>query len=222
MRFAILAVIIFSGLAVNGQNSLHFSGNISDDTEQIVPGATLTFTAANSSVPSRSAVSQSNADTSIYTAVSDSSGGFQLNNVSPNSYSVCVQLPSGLINPCQWTWGAEPKQLNDQTASDPIVITVPTGRIVSIQFSDPNGRVSSAALLRVIVSAADGGFDEAQLISRTGTNLQYQITVPKDTPLLVNLLTQFTVTDSLGVAMTTGTPSIPIASSVNQLSFVVK
>ena len=218
----ILLTVFCFGIAVRGQSALHFSGYIHDDTGRAVSGATLVFTVPASSAPSRGGTATpTTVSPEQHIAVSDGSGAFELDNVGANAYNLCVQAAEGFIDPCQWQRGVAPTELSEQTASIPLEITIPTGRIVYVQFYDPRARVSSPGQLRVIASAADGGFGEAELTSRTKAGLFYRLTVPKGITLLLNLDTQLEISDSRGAAVETGLPTVPVGPQVTQLSFVI-
>ena len=119
-------------------------------------------------------------------------GSFTADKLSPGSYSYCAQVPGdGYLNGCFWSSSVPTTIATGQTVK--ASITVLQGSVLKVQVLDPANLTAQAAAARIPpimmgVWDSRGRFAPVRLVSHDGKGLNYQLTIPLDTPLHLQVI----------------------------------
>jgi hypothetical protein len=214
----ITVIILALGSSVLWAQSISpgsIQGTVTDTQNKPIVGATVriirTFTLNEAVVP----YSQS-----VKTA---SNGSFLAQGLPPGSYSYCAQMPGdGYVDGCHW---GPPLPVVKLSAGQTLgaALRLDTGSILKVRVLDPSKLVASVSSAGtpgnppILMGVWDGQGHFLPVHSTGGDSagLNYQLTVPFDTPLSFQIISSsLKLADSAGAALP-ATPPGPVGSASN-------
>lgn len=229
MRIAIILLAGWWSVLSAQTTTGNIQGRVTDDQNKPVAGATVLVT--------RTFATPKDVSTPYSQTVKTASdGSFLAQGLPPGTYSYCAQVPGdGYLDGCNWNGPLlDFKVAAGQTLRG--VIRVAKGSILKVRVLDPgkraaslasqqsNGKTPSAAApiapppIHMGVWAGRGRFLPMHFISGDQGGLNYQLTIPYDTPLSLQVVsTKLKLNDGAGVALPASTNGI--AASATQTAF---
>jgi hypothetical protein len=174
----VFAFFILSAASIGQSGTATIQGSVTDAlNKKPVSGALVT--AIRSGLPPAS-----------QTATTAPDGSFQIGNLPAGAYSLCVQVPGGAyLDPCQWSRTASKLTLSNGQKSAGNALKLDTGSALQVRFNDPGKLLAKKTKdgrdphLTVGIGAANGRFYPLHVGSKDSAGTTFQLTVPRDTPL---------------------------------------
>jgi len=205
-------------------------GTVTDDQNKPISGAVVNIT--------RTFATPKDVTTPYSQSVKTASdGSFLAQGLPPGSYSYCAEVPGdGYLNGCHW--GPPPLSVTVSAGQKLRAgIRVAKGSILTVRVLDPgkvtaslasqqsNGKnpLSPMVTLPILMGVWDGHgkYLPVHFTGGDGAGLNYQLTVPFDTPLSFQIVSpKVKLSDSAGVALPAGAAGpAGSASSTSQTAF---
>ena len=187
-------------LAAQSGSTGSVQGTVTTEAGKAIAGALVT--AVGIGLPPRSQTAQSAAD-----------GSFTVKGLPAGSYSLCVQIPGdGYLDPCIWTTTAPSVTLASGQASAGNILKIKAGSLLKIRIDDPSKlatqKTPSGANPYILmgVSVPGKAFHPVHLKGSDASGSDYQVTIPRDTPLVFSIQSpNLRLSDSKGAALPNNT-----------------
>jgi hypothetical protein len=231
MRIPVILLALGSSLLLAQSTSPgSIQGTVTDDQNKPIAGALVSIT-RTFATPKEVVAPYSQ---SVKTA---SDGSFLAQGLPPGSYSYCAQVPGdGYLNGCHW---GQPLLSITVSAGQKLrtAIRVAKGSILKVRVLDPskiaaslasqqsNGKASPTPIatppIQMGVWDGHGRYLPAHNTGGDSAGLNYQVTIPFDTPLSFQVVSStLKLSDSAGVALPAGLAGpAGAASSASQTAF---
>lgn len=217
MRKAILCFALWISASFAQTTTGTIQGTVTDTSNKPMAGAlvTITRTAASATSPKDVITPYSQS------VKSAADGSFSVPGLTPGTYSYCAQISGTVyVNGCRF--GQPPADLTVSAGQKATAnIRLAKGSVVKLKLLDPgnvSAAVSSSKGPPILMGVWDthGRFLPAQMTSKDAAAVNYQVIIPLDTPLNLQLLSaKLKLADSVGAAL----PSTAAAAATSQTAF---
>ncbi len=177
----LLTILSVTGLSIAQPGAGSIQGTVTDAaTKKPIPQAIVSAT--RTTLPPLRTTVRSGVD-----------GSFLIGGLPAGSYTLCAQAVSGAyLDPCLWNLPVPTVTLAAGQESTGALLAVPSGSILKIHLEDPHKLLNQKTKTGYLPHLSLGihtprGFYPAHLAAASGNGADYQMTIPRDTPLVFSV-----------------------------------